>query len=292
MARALRTDLSNFHLLHYRTVDGFLVTGKNSGTHWLRCMLSHAMARQFDLPPPERTSGRGSEDFIAHPRWPQKHAGLPRIGSSHTIPSAIAGAPLMRRLFDLPPVVVLVRSIPDAMLSHWVKWGEAKELTLSDYVRLPAPGRRDIADVWWYLDFFNRWGAMAHACPGDVLIVRYEDLREDAGPWLARIAAHLGVSLSEEAIKAALDASAMEFVRDRLDPAYGEDIVPDRQRRTRVDFTAADRAYLNTLLAERLRFSFGYGLAVAHRPLVTLGARAPQPKDPQSGLHPGLARAA
>ena len=31
--RVLCADLSNFFLLQYRGVDGFLITGKNSGTH-------------------------------------------------------------------------------------------------------------------------------------------------------------------------------------------------------------------------------------------------------------------
>ena len=31
--RVLRADLGNFSLFHHRAVDGFLVTGKNSGTH-------------------------------------------------------------------------------------------------------------------------------------------------------------------------------------------------------------------------------------------------------------------
>ncbi len=266
LTRSIRTDLSNFHLLHYRSIDGFLVTGKNSGTHWLRCMLSHALARQFDLPAPDRTSGRDSEDFIGHPRWRPKHEHLPHIGSSHTLPSAISGAPLVRRLFGLPPVVVLVRSIPDAMLSHYVKWGAQNDLSLADYVRLPAPGRRDIADVWWYIDFFNRWGAIAQACPRDVMIVRYEDLKADTGLWLGRVAEHLGLELSEAALAAALAASDLEFLRKRLDPAYGEEIVPDRKVRESIGYSAEDRAYLRDLLKAQLKFDFGYGHADARRP--------------------------
>ena len=259
LSHSARVDLSNFHLAHYRHVDGFLITGKNSGTHWLKCMLSHAMACQYGLPAPTRTSGREAEDFIGHPRWPQKHAQLPHIGSSHNIPSALLGAPVARRLLRLPPAVVLVRSIPEAMLSHWVKWGGAKGLSLSDYVRLPAPGRRDLADVWWYLDFFNRWGRAAHDCLGDILILRYEDLKADPGTWLRRTASHLGMRLSPESIEAALAASDREFLRQRLDPAYGEEIVPDSERRAVAQFSAADRAYLDALLAERLHYDFGYG---------------------------------
>jgi hypothetical protein len=263
LARSVHVDVSNFFLIQYRAVDGLIVTGKNSGTHWLRCMLSHALAAEHGLPPPERTSGRASEDFIGHPRWPKKHAALPHLGSSHTLPAALSGAPLVRKLFNMPPVVVLVRSIPDAMLSHYVKWGEMKGLTLSDYVRLPAPGRKDIADVWWYMDFFNRWGAIAQANPHDVKVVRYEDLRADPGGEITRIARHLGLSLGPEAVAAAVEASRFDYVRARLDPARVEQIVPDRARRESIAFSAADCAYLEALMAERLRFDFGYGRTVA-----------------------------
>ena len=37
-----QADVSNFFLYQYRDVDAFLITGKNSGTHWLKFMLSCA----------------------------------------------------------------------------------------------------------------------------------------------------------------------------------------------------------------------------------------------------------
>jgi hypothetical protein len=268
IAHAARIDLSNFHLAHYRSVDAFLVTGKNSGTHWLKCMLSHAMARQYDLPPPVHTSGREAEDFISHPRWPQKHPRLPRIGSSHNIPSALLGAPVVRRALGLPPVVVLVRDIPDAMLSHYVKWGAAKGLSLGEYARLPAPGRRNMADVWWYLDFFNRWGQAAFDNPGDVHILRYEDLVADPARWLRWTGERLGLDLGGAAIQAALAASDREFLKRRLDPAYGEAIVPDAAERSAMTFAPEDRRYLDDLLSQRLRFSFGYGQARPAAPVL------------------------
>src|SRR5476649_146880 len=89
--RGLLIDLSNFHLLQYRNVGGFLVSGKNSGTHWLRFMLSHAMARRYDLPPPAHSCGRDSEDFMGHPAWPRKHPHIPFIGVSHNLPSRLLG---------------------------------------------------------------------------------------------------------------------------------------------------------------------------------------------------------
>jgi hypothetical protein len=257
-ARRLSVDLSNFHLLHYRHVDGFLVTAKNSGTHWLRFMLSHALARRHGLPAPLHSSGRASDDFIGHPKHGRKYPQVPFIGSSHNVPSALFAQPWFRELFRSPPVVVLVRDIREAMLSHYVKWGPRLGLSLSDYVRSPAPGRREVADAWWYIDFFNRWGRMAMTFPEAILIVRYEDLLEDAETWLGRIDAHLKLGLDAGSIRAAAALADRETLRSRLDPEYGEEIVPDAQQRAGVRFSAEDEAHLQAIFDRHLAHAFGY----------------------------------
>jgi hypothetical protein len=256
--RRLSVDLSNFHLLHYRHVDGFLVTAKNSGTHWLRFMLSHALARQYGLPAPLHSSGRASDDFIGHPKWGRKYPQVPFIGSSHNVPSALFAQTWFAGAVRSPPVVVLVRDIREAMLSHWVKWGPQLDLSLHDYVRSPAPGRREVADAWWYIDFFNRWGRMAVTFPERVLIVRYEDLQADAQTWLTRISAHLVLGLEAEAIALAAKLSDRGSLRARLDPEYGEEIVPDPIRRGTAAFNAEDEAHLRAVFARHLRHAFGY----------------------------------
>jgi hypothetical protein len=258
-ARGLATDVSNFHLLHYRRVDGFLVTGKNSGTHWLRFMLSHALALQHDLPAPIHSSGRASDDFVGHPKWGRKYPQLPFIGSSHNVPSTVFSLPVTARLVRSPPIVVLVREISEAMLSYWVKWGPKIGLSLADYARLPPPGRKDVADVWWYIDFFNRWGRMALTFPERVLVVRYEDLLQDAEAWLGRIDQHLSLGLEPGAIAAAAALADRSTLRERLDPDYGEEIVSDPVRRGSARFSAEDEAHLAALFARHLRHDFGYG---------------------------------
>jgi hypothetical protein len=251
-ARRLSVDLSNRH------VDGFLVTAKNSGTHWLRFMLSQGLARQYGLPAPLHSSGRASDDFIGHPKWGRKYPRVPFIGSSHNVPSALFAQPWFVEAVRSPPIVVLVRDVREAMLSHWVKWGPQLDLSLHDYVRSPAPGRKDVADAWWYIDFFNRWGRMAVTFPERVLIVRYEDLIEDAHTWLERINTHLGLGLEAEALSLAAKFSDRGSLRARLDPEYGEEIVPDPIRRGSASFTAEDEAHLRAVFRRRLRHAFGY----------------------------------
>src|SRR5258708_7485268 len=123
LAADLRDDLSRFHLLHYADrIDGFLISGHNSGTHWLRFMLSTAIAHRLELPRPAYSSGPQSDLYIGNARHRRRFAQAPRIGSSHHMPSRLVALLGLLGLVRLPPVVLLVRRIPDSLISYFFKW--------------------------------------------------------------------------------------------------------------------------------------------------------------------------
>ena len=256
--RILRADVANFFLLQYRGVDGFLITGKNSGTHWLKFMLSCAIAEQFGVPPPHTSSGDASDEIIGHPRTPNRYPDLPCIGSSHTIPSIAFSWSWLVRVLPHPPVIVLVRDIVPAMRSNYAKWQTCYGVSTAEYVRGDPSGRQFVADVWWYIHFFNRWADVARAQPHNVLVVRYEDLKVSPETCLRRIADHYGLRLSDEAIAAALRYRGREAIRALLDPCETEIIVPSVEPGPAV-FTAADEAYIRATARRFLRCDFGYG---------------------------------
>jgi len=261
----VRDDVSRFHLLHYgRAVDGFLISGHNCGTHWLRFMLSAAIASRLGLPRPDRSSGPQSGDFIAHARHPRRHPQAPVIGSSHHMPSRLVAALGRLGLYRLPPVVLLVRNIPDALTSYFCKWREAKALgALADYVgRAP---RAQGVDLWWYIRFFNRWGLLRRAFPDRVLVVRYEDLQADPEGWVRRIWRHWGVELSDDDLAAAVALSTRQAIADHLDPIYGETIVPERQARGDTQLTGDEASVVGLRLAAHLRCDFGYSERLRRR---------------------------
>ncbi|MGZ3376604.1 MAG: sulfotransferase [Phenylobacterium sp.] len=261
-AADVRDDLSRFHLLHYGDrVDGFLISGHNSGTHWLRFMLSAAIASRLELPRPTYSSGPESDLYIGHPRHRRRFPHAPKIGSSHHMPSRLIGLLGALRILRLPPVVLLVRHIPDSLLSYFFKWRDAKQLgDLDDYVaRRP---RAQGVDVWWFIRFFNRWGAIKRIFPRQVLVVRYEDVERDPQTWVRRIWSHWGVDLDEADVQAAMAVSSHGVVRDHLDPAYGEDIAPDRAARESCRFAERGVAVLEQRLGRHLRHAFGYATCV------------------------------
>jgi hypothetical protein len=258
----LAIDASNFHVFHYRHVDGMLVTSKNSGTHWLKFMLGHAIAHDFGVPPPEHSSGAAADYIIGNPKVPPRHPHLPRLTSTHTIPSRLVASKWLRRLLPCPPAVVLVRDIRTAMISNYVKWrGTPRygDATFSDYVRGDVTGKRFVADAWWYTRFLNRWGDIATKFPAQTLIVRYEDVQAAPADAMRLIGSHFGIELSEAAIAQGLKIADRETMRARLDPAYREAIVSDEKKRATVAFSAGDTEVVRAILSRHLKYDYGYG---------------------------------
>jgi hypothetical protein len=261
-AADVRDDLSRFHLLHYGDrVDGFLISGHNSGTHWLRFMLSAAIASRLDLPRPAYSSGPQSDLYIGHARHRRRFAQAPKIGSSHHMPSRLIALLGAMRILRLPPVVLLVRHIPDSLLSYFFKWRDAKQLGELDTYVARRPRAQGV-DLWWFIRFFNRWGALKRVFPREVLVVRYEDVERDPETWVRRIWAHWGVELGETDLAAAMTVSSHAVVRAHLDPAYGEDIAPDRGARLACCFAERDVALLERRLGRHLRHPFGYATSL------------------------------
>jgi hypothetical protein len=263
LAADLRDDLSRFHLLHYgRRMDGFLISGHNSGTHWLRFMLSSAIAHRLDLPRPAFSSGPHSDVYIGHARHRRKYPQAPRIGSSHHMPSRLIGVLGALGLVRLPPVVLLVRRLPDSLISYFFKWRQIKQLgPLDSYVARP-PSAEGV-DLWWFIRFFNRWGVLRQVFPHAVMVVRYEDVERDPETWVRRIWAHWRVDLDEADLAAAMAVSSREAVQAHIDPEYGEDIAPDREARLAVQYADRDVAVLEARLARYLRHAFDYEVVTA-----------------------------
>jgi hypothetical protein len=262
MRRVVRADVSNFFLFQHRAAHAFLVTGKNSGTHWVKFMLSCALAQQYGVPPPRHSSGPEADAIISHPRWPHRYPHIPRIGSSHTIPSVVFRWHCLARFVPFQPVVVLVRDIAAAMVSHYVKWRCEYQVPLAEYVRGDPLGRRYRTDIWWYIHFFNRWGDLAEAHPKKVLIVRYEDVQVDPEAALRRIANHLRVSLDEASIDSALCFTGREAIRATLDPIGAEVIVPANDANLSIVYSPEDVTFIGNTFSRYLRHDFGYGRAM------------------------------
>lgn len=256
-------DNTNVGLLRYRDWQGFLVTGQHSGTHWIKWMLSHAIAYHYGVQPPRYFNNASSNDLIGHPKHARMHSQLPRIASTHTIAPNALRWPLVRSLFPPPPYGVVVRDIRNVLISNYEKWRASYDVPFSRYVIGDPTSKAFVCDVWWYIHFLNQWGEVAGRYPQETLVLRYEDFQRDRREMLEKLARHFGLELSDAALDSGAAAGAKEAMAQHQDPAIDEQ--PLRIAEATTAFSAADEAFLLDVLDRNLRHDFGYGYLSAPR---------------------------
>jgi hypothetical protein len=243
--------------MKYYDFQGFLITGQHSGTHWIKWMLSHALAHRYGVEPPRYFNNASSNQLIGHPRHPRLHPHLPRIASSHAIAPYALDWAWLRALRRPPPYAVVVRDIRDVLVSNYEKWRADYAVPFSQYVRGDPRGQAYVCDVWWYVRFLNRWGEVARRYPKETLVLRYEDFRQDPLHNLQRLARHFRLDLADADLEAGIAVGSKAIMMRHQDPNVSEKPVrPDGAQGAR--FSAADMAALDAILDRRLRHDFGY----------------------------------
>lgn len=248
---------TNLALLKYYDFQGFLITGQNSGTHWIKWMLSHALAHRYGVEPPRYFNNDSSNELIGHPKHERIHPHLPRIASSHSIPPYASEWRWLRGLRRPPPYAVVVRDIRKVLVSNYEKWRADYATSFSRYVAGDPRGKAYVCDVWWYMRFLNRWGEIASRYPDQTLVLRYEDFRADPLENLRRLARHFCLDLSDSDLLAGVAVGSKEYMMARQDPQIQErPIRPDGVAGAR--FSPRDLQVLGGILDRNLKHDFGY----------------------------------
>jgi hypothetical protein len=92
-----------------------------------------------------------------------------------------------------------------------------------------------------------------------VLPVRYEDLQRDAAGWLDRVARHLRLELDADDIAAGVAGSSKARMKS-ADPAAAAAFIREDARDPLSWYAAADRRWMDAVLAAHLAYDFGYDL--------------------------------
>jgi hypothetical protein len=281
--RNLKRDLSNFQLLHHRNVDGNLVTGMNSGTHWVTVMLATAIAKQHGLELPKYFSFTAAGHLVGIPSALVRRPGIPAIALSHNHPAAPLSWPIVRRLVPIPKQVVLVRDIREVLVSAYVKWIPNREISFSEFVRGDPTNRRGyLCDVWWYVSYLNRWGDVKASAPDDTLVVRYEDMVAEPALWLRRMSDHFGLNLSERAIEAALTFRDKNAVLAKRDPKDTEPVIAAAGAKAEIRFSDEDLQELRNTLSRHLRYDYGYDYGLEKVSLIPVRGMTQRPPQDSS----------
>lgn len=274
--------------------DWLLVSWGKSGRTWLRVMLSRVYQLQFGLPDYHlldfdnlhRMDRRAPKIFFTHGNYLRDYTG-------HGYDTKID--------FVGKKIVFLVRDPRDVAVSQYFQWryrmrpnkkrlndypAHGQDLSVFDFVMDPEQGLPRV------ISYFNAWMEWVPRL-GDVLVIRYEDMRKDPGEVLARVLEFTGNPATEDQIRDAVEFAAFDNLKKmeekrsfplwrtglRLTP--GQKGNPDsyKVRRAKVGgyrdyFTDEQAEQLDAMVETGLDSTLGYG----QRPAVTpASAREAEP---------------
>ncbi len=257
-----------------KLADAVIVSFGKSGRTWLRVMLS----RFYQV-----KHGLSERHLIGFDNLHKKNPAIPRLFFTHdNYIKDYTGHRDSKADFYNKKVVLLIRNPLDVAVSQFFQWkyrmrpgkkalndypDHGADISIYDFVMHPA-GLPKI------IDYLNLWASEAEKV-GQLLIVRYEDLRADTGGTLKRIVEFIGTPGSEEEIREAVEFASIENMRKmeqkRTFWLSGSRMVPkDRKnpnsfkvRKAKVggyrDYFDDEQIHaMNELLGERLAPVFGY----------------------------------
>lgn len=258
-------DLTNLSLVRHRHSDGHMISMHQSGTHWLRNMLSLAMARVYNLPEPEYIQ---NNDFISSPQMPSKYPQIPRIVSSHQIPSPLVSNRLALGLVKLPKYVLLVRDPRIIAVSHYRKHEPKYKVPFSVFLRADVAAMRKVSkkrkfdkDIWWDIRFLNSWSKMLRLMPGKIHLVRYEDMRKNTAGHLSEIMRFLGMpDIDEQTLDYCIRQSSKEVMAQKEAPDLMLKTVWQDNKNPLAAYSEDDKRFFLEAYRKYCKDDFGYDL--------------------------------
>jgi len=256
--------------------DIVVVSFGKSGRTWLRVMISHLFRVMYGLP---ENAVLGFDNFH------NLNKAVPKTFFTHdNYIKDYTGEVDSKASFYDKKVVLLVRNPKDIAVSQYFQWQHrmrpakkklnnypphGADVSAFEFVMDPACGLPQI------IDYLNLWAREAPKVKS-LLIVRYEDMREQPVETLARVMDFVGGSAARrDAVAAAVEYASVEnmrkleekqtfwFAGGRMKPGKKGDPNSYKVRRAKVGgykdyFDEAQAAEIDELVRKRLSPDFGY----------------------------------
>ncbi len=251
-ARSLNRGLFNPPTLHRRHFDGVLVTMHQSGSHWLKYMLSLILTNRYDLPPLAHIS---DHSIVGTPIYPQ----IPQITFVHSTPHYLLRSRTFLKLLRFPKYVILVRDIRDGLVAHYEKFKKKYPVDFSTYLRGDVSGHKYRDDIWLRIRFLNGWGPVVERNPERIAVVKYEDLIADTCGQVARVCDHFGIEgVTPRSIEEAVAAASKTNMAKAQKPNWKRSLVRMDPRPSNEWYSEGDRRFVSELCRRNLTYTFGY----------------------------------
>ena len=252
---ALRRDCFNFSLLAHRDFDAMIITMHQSGTHWLKYMLTLALAKKLGIAEPEYIQ---EELFFGNPSSYQCEYEISRIASAHSIPHAFVSSKLFNKILHFPKYLVLVRDMRASLVSNFEKWKDHDEYAnFSTFLRGDVKGKRFSHDIWWCIRFYNAWGRVLANMPDNTVSIRYEDLATNTHNILKNVSAFLELELSEEQLQYGIHGASKNKMQVKHNPT-AQTVIRDEKQNPLAWFSEKDKQFFVDTCKDHLKYDFGY----------------------------------
>jgi hypothetical protein len=192
--------------------DAVIVSFGKSGRTWVRVLISRFYQLHYRL---------RSETLLGFDNLHRKNRSIPRIFLTHdNYVQDYSGNRDNKRDYYAKRVILLVRSPQDVAVSQYFQWKfrmRPGKKSLNDYPEhgaeiSPYEFAMSQAGLQKIIDFMNLWAAEKDRI-GELLIVRYEDLRADTAGVFAKIMRFLGAPEDDAAIRGAVEYASVENMR-------------------------------------------------------------------------------
>lgn len=250
----------NGSVFRHGRLQGCLVTSKNSGTHWIKYMLSVALAETYGVAPPRYFSEAATQDYIGSPKHVSPYRELPPLAFAHTIPHALFDQAFLHKTFNLPPYVLQVRHPMQILSSHFAKWNYELQTDWLTYLKGDPEGVKYRCDLYWLARFWNRWGELLQRFPEKILLIRYEEVQADAKKALVAISDHWSLGLTPHAIELALQEGTKEAMARKIDPEAEKNVLQKRNDSLEVLFSGEALTLYQDIVGDVFRYDLGYDL--------------------------------
>lgn len=259
-ARVWKDKWLNGSVFRHGRLKGCLVTSKNSGTHWIKYMLSVALAETYDVPPPEYFSEAATQNYIGSPKHVSPYEALPPLAFAHTIPHALFDQRALHTAFNLPPYVLQVRHPMQILASHFTKWNYQLQTDWLTFLKGDPTGDLYRCDLFWLARFWNRWGDLQSRFPDKILRVHYEEVQADARRALEAISSHWQINLTPKAIDMALEAGTKDAMAKKVDPNAEKNVLQRRSDSLEDMFSGEALVIYQDIVGQYFRHDLGYDL--------------------------------